>query len=443
MTDDYGEDLLNRVESFVGRFVVYPTSAARTAHVLWVAHTHRMDAWESTPRIFFESPEPGSGKTRALEVTELLVPRPVLAVNTSPAYLFRKVSDEAGSPTVLYDEIDTVFGPKARENEDIRGLLNAGHRKGAVAGRCVVRGKVIETQELPAYCAVALAGIDDVPDTLMSRSIVIRMRRRAPGEIVEPFRRREAEASGLALRDELAAWSAAIPVGSWPEMPPGIEDRDADVCEALLVVADTAGGSWPERARRDLVTLVTLARGDQPSLGVRLLTDLETIFGGREHMLTVEILEALNGLVESPWGDLHGKPLDARGLARRLSKYGVERRSVRVGAVTGKGYSSADLNDPWRRYVTHPISVDVDSIQLSSGGQEERLGPSPMGSVTSVTPVTSSPHDRADGPAHVPATVAQALAIFPGSRLVSSTTEPPGPAEDGLPTEWITEGLPA
>jgi hypothetical protein len=124
-----------------------------------------MDCWESTPRIAFLSPEPSSGKSRALEVTEPLVPRPVHSVNTSPAYLFRKVSDSAGPPTILYDEIDTVFGPKAKDNEDIRGMLNAGHRKGATAGRCVVRGKEVFTEELPAYCAVALAGLDDLPDT--------------------------------------------------------------------------------------------------------------------------------------------------------------------------------------------------------------------------------------------------------------------------------------
>src|SRR5215472_5276289 len=86
------------------------------------------------------------GKSRALEITELLVPNPVAAINVSPAYLFRKIGDEEGV-TLLYDEIDTVFGPKARENEELRGLLNAGHRKGAVAGRCVVRGKNIETEE--------------------------------------------------------------------------------------------------------------------------------------------------------------------------------------------------------------------------------------------------------------------------------------------------------
>jgi hypothetical protein len=106
--------LLDDVYDFVGRFVAYPSEAAHVAHTLWIAHYWFMDSWESTPRIAFLSPEPGSGKSRALEVTEPLVPRPVHAVNTSPAYLFRKVSDEAGPPTILYDEIDTLFGPKAK-----------------------------------------------------------------------------------------------------------------------------------------------------------------------------------------------------------------------------------------------------------------------------------------------------------------------------------------
>ena len=118
------------------------------------------------------------------------MPRPVHAVNTTSAYLFRKVSDPEGLPTILYDEIDTVFGPKARDNEDIRGMLNAGHRSGAVAGRCVVRGTEVHTEELPAFCAVAMAGLNDLPDTIMSRSITVRMKKRAPSEQVKPCRQR-------------------------------------------------------------------------------------------------------------------------------------------------------------------------------------------------------------------------------------------------------------
>jgi hypothetical protein len=128
-----------------------------------------------------------------------------MAVNVTPAFLFRRVGGEEPI-TLLYDEIDTVFGPKARDNEELRGLLNAGHRKGATAGRCVVRGKNVETKEIPAYAAVAMAGIGWLPDTILSRSVIIRMRRRHAGERVEPYRRRIHEPEGSRLKDSIAVW---------------------------------------------------------------------------------------------------------------------------------------------------------------------------------------------------------------------------------------------
>jgi hypothetical protein len=353
-----GAALLDDVEAFLARFVVYPSEHERIAHALWIAHTWFMDAWESTPRIAFLSPEPASGKSRALEVTEPLVPRPVHAVNTTPSYLFRKVSDDAGPPTILYDEIDTVFGPRAKDNEDIRGMLNAGHRKGATAGRCVVRGNVVSTEELPAYCAVALAGLDDLPDTLMSRSVVVRMRRRSPGERVEPWRLRINGPAANDLGNRLHGWSNETHhrLGlAWPDMPVGIEDRNADIWEALLAVADLAGGDWPHRARVTAVSLVTHSQGRALSLGVLLLRDLREAFTSAtaDRLSTEEILSALTGMDESPWGDLRGKPLDARGLSRRLSKYDpdLKPKVVRVGEGTIRGYEAAEFHDLWDRYL--------------------------------------------------------------------------------------------
>src|SRR5207248_9886726 len=113
-----------------------------------------------------------------------------------------------GAPTILYDEIDTVFGPKAKDNEEIRGLLNAGHRRGAKAGRCVVRGKRIETEEIEVYSAVALAGIGWLPDTILSRAIIVRMRRRKAGEQVESFRRRPHAPEGVQVREQMEAWGS-------------------------------------------------------------------------------------------------------------------------------------------------------------------------------------------------------------------------------------------
>jgi len=347
-------DVLTATAAFLGRFIAYPSDHAHLAHTLWVIHTHLMDAWESTPRVAFLSPEPASGKTRALEVTELLVPNPVEAVNVTPAYLFRKVGDDGSKPTILFDEIDTLFGPKARENEEIRGLLNAGHRRGAVAGRCVVKGKLIETEEIPAYCAVALAGIGELPDTLISRAVVIRMRRRGPDEQLDSFRLRIHRPEGQTLRDRIDAWAG--PVGRWigtayPDMPPGIEDRDADVWEPLLAVADATGGDWLERARVAAVALVAESKAGTPSLGIRLLGDLSHVFDGHDVMSTEQILKALHSIDESPWDDLYGKPLNPRGLAQRLRRYEVSSTSVRVGDWTGKGYRRADLHDAWARYL--------------------------------------------------------------------------------------------
>lgn len=381
-----GAELLDDIDAYLARFVIYPSEHERRAHTLWIAHTHLMDCWESTPRIAFLSPEPGSGKSRALEVTEPLVPRPVHAVNATSAYLFRKVSDEAGPPTILYDEIDTVFGPKAKENEDIRGLLNAGHRKGAVAGRCVVRGKIVETEELPAYCAVALAGLDDLPDTLMSRAVIVRMQRRAPGEKVEPWRLRLNAPDAEKIRQRLENWAAVVAPDagdSWPDMPPGIEDRPADVWEALLAVADLAGGHWPESIRCSAVALVAASMRKAPTIGVLLLRDLLTIFKkhGQPYIGSGSVLTELKEIEESPWASFkrNGDPIDARALARHLRRYGIESHDQRVGdGKVQKVYFRAEFEQAWARYLPDD-EPDAD----------EPVGDPPYESATSATSATS------------------------------------------------------
>jgi hypothetical protein len=155
---------------------------------------------------------------------------------------------------------------------------------------------------------------------------------------------------------------------AWPEFPDGIEDRDADVWEALLAVADAAGGEWPDRARAAAVALVAAAKESIPSLGIRLLTDLRTVFEDRDVMPTADMLAALEALPEAPWAELvAGKPINARGLSKRLGAYGIKSTTVRVGERVERGYRRQDLADAWSRY----------------------LPSSPNSSVTAVTAVTS------------------------------------------------------
>ena len=354
-----GAVLLNDVYAFLGRFVVYPSEHAHTAHALWVAHTHLMSAWVSTPRIAFLSPEPGSGKTRALEISELLVPRPVQAVNVTPAYLFRKVGADEGLPTILFDEIDTVFGPKAKDNEEVRALLNAGHRVGAVAGRCVAHGATILTEELPAYCAVALAGIGRLPDTISSRAVMVRMRRRAPNEVVCPYRPREHASQGHALRGRLAAWAAgALTRITIPALPPEVVDRDADVWEPLVTVGDLAGGKWPHAARDAAVHLSALGRveREEESYGIGCWLTCARYSAPTRQRPRLRSLIGCTRADESPWADIKGAPLSDRGLARRLRAYGIRPHFMRFEGQPkpARGYRRVDFISTWKIYLPPP-----------------------------------------------------------------------------------------
>jgi Protein of unknown function (DUF3631) len=387
-----GEVVAQEIDRLLARFISYPSEQCRTAHVFWILHTHLLQHFEFTPRLAFLSPEPASGKTRALEITERLVPNPVCAVNMSPAYLFRKVGSGDETVTILFDEIDTVFGPKAKENEEIRGLLNAGHHRGAVAGRCVVKGKNIETEELPAFAPVALAGIGWLPDTILTRCIVVRMQRRAAGEIVEPYRRRIHDADTNRVRGLVEVWAGTVwPDGiTWPELPAGIQDRDADVWEPLIAIADAVGGEWPAKVREAAVTLVTAGKDREPSLGIRLLTDLHQVFDGHDQMFTTTILEELHDSDEAPWADIRGKPLNDRGLAHRLNQYGIKSKTIRLG-TTAKGYVRADFLEAWSRYLPPSADRSVTSVTKVTNGA------TPAATVTDVTLVTHLSGHRGEG----------------------------------------------
>jgi hypothetical protein len=355
-----GAEVLNQVYEFLGRFVCYPSKDARVAHVLWIAHAHLMHCWDTTPRLTFMSPEPGSGKSRALELCEALTPSPILISNCTPAYLFRRAAQE--QVTLLVDEADTVFSVKSEGSEKIRAFLNASHRRGNSAGYCIGQGTNITPEDSPCFVAVALAALalSHMPETVMSRSIIIHMRRRAPTEVISPWRRRKHEAAGNALRDRLALWAAAVTdqIKQWLDgdlidMPDGIADRDADVWEPLFLIADAAGDHWPDTARATAVTQVTaqFREGATASWGLRLLSDLRQVLGNDDSMFTVAILDALAKIEESPWGDIKGKPLSDRGLAERLRPYGIKSKLIRVGSTVARGYSRGDFLDAWSRYL--------------------------------------------------------------------------------------------
>ncbi|MGH3754148.1 MAG: DUF3631 domain-containing protein [Pseudonocardiaceae bacterium] len=354
-----GHDVLDDVAAFVARFSVFPSEHCAPTLALWYAHTHASEQFYVTPRLILDSAEPGSGKTRVLEVAQYLVRAPEMTISATPAALFRLVS--MGPITILFDEVDAIFNPKnGGNNEDLRGLLNAGYKRSATIARCVGDAKNMKVERFPVYAPAALAGIAGaMPTTITTRAITIHMRRRRTDEPVEPFRERQISQEAKPLREKLAAWidSVSTRLGeATPQMPQGVTDRPAEIWEPLLAIADAAGGHWPTTARAACRHFVLDTGPQLTSLGVRLLADLHELFtrAGTDRMRTTDILPALCGLEESPWGDLDGKPLDARRLARLLDRFGVKPGPFKLNGEPMKGYQTTGdhgLLDAWGRYL--------------------------------------------------------------------------------------------
>lgn len=358
-----GSALLDDVSGWLGRYLSVPSEHYLTVITLWAVHSHAAELFYVTPRLILDSAEPESGKTRVLELLNLLVRSPIFTMNTTIAALYRRLATQPR--TILLDETDAIFAKGAAQNhEDLRALLNAGYKRGATVDRCEGDSSKMKVVEFPVFAPAALAGIaGNMPSTITTRAITLHMRRRAPGEHVAEFIEEDALEEAAKLREPLAAWIVDATErlrGARPAMPAGVTDRKAEVWRALLAIADAAGGTWPERARAACRHFVVDSDPADLSLGVRLLADLRDVFGDADAMPTAVIIERLCGLDESPWADMYGKPIDARRLSKMLGKYGAKPKVVRIGDATPRGYTREALTDLWRRYL--PTSAtDVTS----------------------------------------------------------------------------------
>ena len=391
--------LLEEIEAFVRRFVVL-TDAQSTVIALWIAHTHTVDAAETTPYLVVTSPTKRSGKSRLLEVLALLVRTPLRAAGASEAALFRSIGGEE-PPTLLMDEVDAIFGPKAREHEDIRALLNAGYARGTPVLRCVGEGSKMRVEKFEVFCPKALAGIGQLPDTITDRSLPIRLKRRARSEHVERLRARQVRFEATPLREQLESWGAEQVGGladARPLMPDELDDRAQDACEPLLAIADLAGEDWPSSARRALIALrAEQAEAEDDTISVRLLADVWAAFEREPtaRLSTERLCELLAEDEEAPWAEFRGKPITARVLARLLRPFGVRSGTVRLSDdTTAKGYKREQFEDAWKRYPPENGFQNVTSVTTASLSQKQAIfDPSQDTDVTD-TKSAANPHEQ-------------------------------------------------
>jgi hypothetical protein len=394
--------VLDEVAVRLRRYVVM-TEAQVCAVALWVVHTHTFSAAEATPYLNVKSAEKESGKTRLLEVLDLLVARPWFTARTSVAALVRKLADDPPA-TLLLDESDTTFKNDPQYVAGLMGILNAGYRKGGRATLCVGQGLKIEAHDFPVFAPKALAGIGKLPDTVASRSIRIELKRRAPGEEVARFRRREAEVDVAQVREKVEAWTAAHVrdlATARPDLPDELSDRAQDVWEPLLAIADMAGEAWAAKARAAAVELSARGVDDEDaSAGVQLLAHIRDVFDG-DRMTSKALCDALNADDEMPYGGWNeGKGISTRELGRKLVPYRIRARKVRIGDNANQnGYLRAHFGDAWTRYVP-PVEAQkpAQGAQPASLSEKQAVLEPAQGVLVPVSESGANPHGYANVP---------------------------------------------
>jgi putative DNA primase/helicase len=337
-----GDELVRDIARRIRRHVVMNANAVRTV-ALWVIFAWVHDAAVHSPILLASSPEAECGKTTLLGLISFMVRRGIAIVEGSPAVIYRMI--EKWRPTLIVDEADSVF----KNNPELRGIINSGWTRGTGVPRCHPDTHEPEFFETFGPKAIGLKGLN-VPDTTLSRSIIIEMERKLPEDRAEGFAHIDDDELAK-LRRRLARFSQdnieSLRSPS-PHMPEGFGNRLEANWKMLLAIAELCGVG--EAARASAVALSR--RSDEASLGVELLRDIRGIFEQQDvdRIRSEELTNKLGNMADRPWAEMPwtGKPITQPQLARLLKPYKVKPKKIRFDAGPFNGYELAWFEKAWR-----------------------------------------------------------------------------------------------
>ena len=358
-----GAELANTIARLLSEHVALPAGAT-TAITLFAIGTFAMDAWRLWPKLLITSPEKRCGKTTLLEAIEAITCRSLLTASITASSLFRAI--EAWTPCLLIDEADTF----ARDDDALNGVINAGHTKRtAVVIRSEKMGDTFEPKKFSVWCPMIISGIKSQRDTLHDRSIHIAMRRKLPGETIKKLPSEFFE-DMRSLRQKSVRWAAdnlRVLKACKPDVPNLGNDREVDNWQPIFAIAETIGGSWPQRVRRAYATLAA-AGDDDGTVGPTLLNDLREVFDSldRDVLHSERIVDELLGMEERPWSEWkHGRAMTKNSLAKLLKPFGIRSHQLKIGGVNKYGYRRADLDDAFARYCSISPAQTATTLQPS------------------------------------------------------------------------------
>jgi putative DNA primase/helicase len=331
---------------------------------LWIAQDWIHEHGTYSPILLITSAEKDSGKTTLMGVISFLVRRAILSVSISPGALYRSI--EKWNPSFVIDEADEAF----ENNPELRSVVNSGWTRGQGVMRC--DPDTNEPRRFPTFCpkAIALKG-KRIPDTTLSRAIIVQMKRRLRSERIAHFTHLDDDGF-TDIRNRLARWAAdnGAALGLvHPAMPDGFMNRAANNWQLIFAIADSLGPEIAKQAREAAEQIAGIV--DVSSAGVEALAGIRAIFEetGEDEVPSATIVAKLTADPESRWCEWGKarKPISQWQLGRLLSEYGISSETVHPrGVPHAKGYKRAHFEDLWKRYLPPQNAEDPPVSRFSN-----------------------------------------------------------------------------
>lgn len=360
--------LLDRVERQIKDHVFFDVDHKYVVTTLWVVGTRFLAetgirVFDAFPMLGFMSPEPDSGKSRALKVAELLSHNSLSAGSYTTASLLATIDGSEDIITICLDEIDTIFA-HGKDNADLIRLCNLGYERGAKITRC--RRFAEGTIETPAYCPKAFAGLKvaRIPAPTKTRTIIVNMRPKTD----EATREYVDVPALLALNEDIEGW-AKVPstISSLKdiELPEAsfLNNRNAQIWKPLLAVAKITSADWYERAL-EAARFFIVEQPEAKNLSHVILLSAYRVFRSGEYqdrIHTCDLLSELQDLGIPKW-------VEAGPLSDCLSSYDeqIRPRQMKIRDVNRNGYDWHTFLGAFKTYIA-PREVQEVERQLGLG----------------------------------------------------------------------------
>ena len=343
-----GKVLLETLEQFFATYAKFQYDTTPTLLAHWVLGGYVYMAFPTFPYLWLTSAERQCGKTRVLELLSAVSFRSQqMMVNPTAAVLYR-ILDQIGQVMII-DEFEG-------STEDVKiamiTVLNAGFKRGSTVPRCV--GTEQRVEQFNCYSPKVFAGLDQLPDTLATRTIPIYMFPKSKRDNIKSFSPILMDAWLQRVRDDLGIWALtnAPQCAEWVvkatelELPSCLDDRAADFMAPIFAISRIAG-SDRGKLLQFCDTLAEARNSDTTETDTRkVVAALKNWFPpgvgvARLHSsMAVELFSKV------------GVYCDEKRAGRILKNLGLTPKQLRIGEVSKKGVeiTKAQMEDLAERF---------------------------------------------------------------------------------------------